>query len=78
MKRKFIVFLLPFVLFATAASAQSKISARCSCWNDGYDTYPEPDRPDSSKNQCDLQGMKIDWDDGWNSHQNNKPKDCGR
>jgi hypothetical protein len=82
------VVLMTFALFTLIASYVSVLAeedaTRCPCWYDGYDAY-ESDwgkgscknpPPDSSKNDCDLIGLKQEWEDGCIAAHDGDPPKC--
>ncbi len=77
-----------FVFFTLIGSAASTLAeentSRCPCWYMGYDEYDsswgkgsckEPP-PDSRKNECDLIGMKQEWEDGCLAAHESEDRKC--
>jgi len=80
MKPNVSVFITLLVFLATPAigGTESKEDPnRCECWFDGYDTYPQTEgSPGGTKDECDLRGMKIEWDDGSKAHKAGDSRKC--
>jgi PAN domain len=51
-------------------------SKQCGCWLDGYDSYPQTEGPGGRKDECDLGGMRNEWNSGWNARNAGSPRAC--
>lgn len=78
---KVIVTVIVLVALPVFTLAVTEDTSRCRCWYAGYDANMaghsfEGDGPGGSKDDCDLLGQKIEWEDGWYSAEAEESRKC--
>lgn len=81
-----LLFLGPSTIMA---QSKDESPSRCPCWYSGYEAYlkapvdkdgkkPQnpPNDPGGPLDQCDMQGKKAEFKDGWSAAQHGDPKKC--
>jgi len=78
---KVVMLIAILVALPVFSLAVKEDTSRCNCWYHGYDAKKKGhglggDGPGGTKDDCDLIGQKMEWEDGWFTAKAKEKRKC--